>query len=288
MADGSTVGPDAGSGAQGAGVSPLLGVALLVAFSPALVDLGLHLWQTPWARGALLVPLLLWRVARVDRPAAAPRSGRAIAVAVVAAALVLQGLAIGGDVLRLARTGVVIAFAVVLWASGRVGPRSAVLALFLLPVPSLVARALSPGLETAMGTAAGALPWLAFDATLHRLAFEADGGRLPVVALDGGLALCVGMAAVGWARAILTGRDLVSGIRGATLWAFMGLPCQGACLALLASLFSLGVLGPEAARVGLDHAGVAALVLATILGLTQLGGAGESAGVATREGHVPC
>lgn len=142
------------------GLSPWIGIALVIAFSPVLADLGRHLLAEPWARGVLIFPWLVFVSARVDRPDRTPRFGRVWVALALGAALVFQLLAIGGDAIRIARVGVVVAAAIGLWGIGAAGPRTALLALWLVPVPSFASEAASPGFETAMGRLAALWPGL--------------------------------------------------------------------------------------------------------------------------------
>ena len=241
-------------------LTPLRGLALAVAFSPALLDLGRQVATEPWARAVLVVPWLLLLAARVDRPQDAPRHGRSIVIACLASALLLQVVAIGGDALRLARGGVVIAFAGTLWASGTVGPRAAILSLWLLPVPSFVVDAMSPALEISFGRLLAALPDLAFEATAFDPALSIRGGRLSLEPIDGGLSLCAGLAGIGWARGVFAGRPMRRVVGGALLWGGLGLVVQAALLAV-AAVAVAPVAGAAMARGVLDHGGALLIVL---------------------------
>ena len=187
--------------------------------------------------------------------------------------------------------GVVVAVAVGLWASGVLGVRGAVLALWLLPLPSVVARALSPGLEVAMGNGIGAmLPGIDFDSAATGRAFVYAGERLRIEPLDGGLALGFGLASVGWARAVVAGRSLSTAIASGLAWGTIGLPLQFALMTLTAGAVVRGFLDIPAARGGLDHAGAIAVIVAGLAfvragrrNAERLGG-----GIASREGAQPC
>lgn len=234
--------------------SVLVWCALVIAFSPVLIDFALHVWERPWARGMLVFPWLVWQAARVDRPAAPPPRGRALLLGCVAAALLLQLMAVGGDAVRIARIGVVVAGAVALWSSGIAGVRTALLALWVLPVPQLLISVASPALESLVGQGAALLPGVALGgiaALDPHLA--AHGARLPLEPVDGGVALYLGLAGVGWARAVLGGRSLPGAVRAAAGWALAGVPIQLGVVALAAT-GAVGFAGAEAARSLLDQA----------------------------------
>ena len=268
-----------------------LGLALLIAFSPVLIDLGRHIVATPWARGALVFPWLVFLAARADRPDRPPASGRRWVALALGAALVFQLLAIGGDAIRIARVGVAAAVAIGLWGSGLAGPRTALLALWLLPVPSFAVEALSPGLETAKGRLAALWPGLGMSdpVGLSAPALVTGQGAIALTPLEGGVVLAAGLAGLLWARALLRGGSLGRCSAGAVIGAVMAIPLQIVVLVALGQGVSSGWLPLDLARPMLDLAGPL-LVVAGGLGLTLLrpvhGGRTERP--AARRRSVPC
>lgn len=250
--------------------SPSVWIALAVAFSPVLIDLARHLLAAPWARGALVFPWLVWLAARVDRPAGSPPLGRHWVGLALGAALVLQVVAIGGDAVRVARVGLVLAAALALWGTGTVGLRSAILALWILPVPSFVMEALSPNLEVAVARLAALGPAVSVGTTsAGDPALSTAAGSIELAPIDGGIALALGLAGVQWARSTLGGRSLGACAGAAVLGALIAVPLQVVLLLSASGLVAAGLAPTEVARSLLDQAG-AVLVAASGLALPWL------------------
>ncbi|GEM_PF-3124724 len=243
--------------------STLVVLALVIAFSPVLLDLAAHLADAPWARAALAAPLLAWLAAGVDRPERAPAHGRRFAIAAFAAALVLQFVAIGGDAIRIARVGVAVAVAVACWGSGLARWRASLLVLAVLPVPSLVLDLVSPQLESLLGRAVSLLPGIGFavaDGTPRLLTAQA-----PIVLdpLDGGLALAIGFAVLAWTRAVLVDASVGVAVRRVLLAVVSAFPVQLGLLGLAAGPVA-ALAGEGIARGVLDHASWVVVLAAAI------------------------
>lgn len=249
---------DSGGAALGVGV----GLGLLVAFSPTLVEGVQHALAHPWARGMLPFLLLVpWAVAE-DRPIAPPRFGRGLVYGALAAALLLQVVAIGGDALRIARAGLVFALALSIWGLGWGGRRSALLALWLLPLPSFAIELGSPWLESGLGQGAAFAPGVEWASSRAGASLSATGAveSVSLAALDGGLALLWGALGLAVFRSIETKATLAGWLRHAGLAACsavigqVGLLCVAACLTRR--------FGEAGARALLDQGGWLLLLVA--------------------------
>ncbi len=130
-----------------------LWLALLVALSPTLHDLMGHWLLHSWSRYSLgFVPLLILAI-RADSPG---RPLRGPALALIAVCLVGQILASLASVIYVARPLAGAAVAGLLLYLGRGRPRSALLALCLIPVPSMLMNRWLGGAELARSAAEAA------------------------------------------------------------------------------------------------------------------------------------
>ena len=101
-----------------------LWLALIICFSPVLVDLARHLVAEPWALYVLLFPPLLARCAVCEGPDA--RSVRMGAV-LLALSLAVELVAVGGGLVRLGRLGLPLGVIGVSRAFGLLSLRTALL-----------------------------------------------------------------------------------------------------------------------------------------------------------------
>lgn len=243
----------------------LLGVASFVALSPLLVDLARHLGAEPWARyAALFGPLLLW--AAWSDPLRSPP--RADGLLWLAAGVALAFVAVGGGMPRLGRPAIPLAVVGLARLLGRPSPARALLALWIVPVPTVLTRA-APQLQIALGELverwAGGLR---LERAGDHVSLVAAQGALPLLPSDGGIPLAALLAGLAWYGAARRGGSLAQAAGQALRWAPWALPIQVLALALAVGLLQIGQ--PAAARAWLDH-GVWALVAA--VGLARLHGA---------------
>lgn len=219
--------------------STLVGAALAFALSPLLVDLARHLVEVPWTRYVLVFPpLLLWQALRAEPAVPAPRLGWSL----VALALLWELVAVGGGVPRFGRPALALALFGLCRALGLASPATAALALWTVPIPALLHG--EPGSVLAAGyaeAAAGLLPGLSAELGAHGVALLArDGGRLAVDATDGGVALAVFLAGLGWLRGLRTSGTAVGSALRAGGLALAALPLQLLCVGLAASALATG------------------------------------------------
>lgn len=244
----------------------LLFAALGFALSPILLDLARHLALEPWALYAAAVPpLLAWAARREGGARASPRLGGAL----VAAALVLEIVAVGGGIVRFGRPALPLAVLGLCRALGLASARTALLAAWMVPVPFVLVEAAGLPLaglwgELAHAAVAPAGAELALRPTDHAFALEGAGGTLPLRPVDGGVVLAAGLSGLGW----------LAGLRARAGW----LGC-----ALAAAFFALAALPLQLLAVGLAAAALAGglgalagwtLALAPWIAGAALGGVG--------------
>jgi hypothetical protein len=166
---------------------------LMATFWPVVSDLGRHVVVHPWARGAIVFPLLVWIAVRAEAAKAGPERRWVLWLA-LPIALAIELVAVAGDVVRLGRVALVLAAAASLFATGRAGLLTLALTLWLIPLPSAIAGILSPSLESTWAQiAASLIVGVSFAAGPEgpMLSTEA-GGRVLLVPADGGLGLVSG------------------------------------------------------------------------------------------------
>ena len=250
-----------------AGRRVLLWVALCVALSASLVDLAEHLATSPWARGTALVALLFavgaWTDPAPPRPA---RDG----FLWVALGLAVSLVCVAGGMTRAGRPGIAIAAIGLSRVLGRPSMPRAMLAAWVVPVPSALQNALAPGLAGLVAAAAAhAAPFAGVAAHVDashvdRLVLATQSGALDLFPGDGGLPLAWTLSGVGWFAAVQRGGSWRAALARALRFALAAIPLQLAALAAACTLALLGATG--AARALLDHAvviaGVAALAVA--------------------------
>jgi len=238
----------------------LLWLALAMALSPVLADLGSHLAKTPWTRYVLVFPLLTARaIPRCPARVRPQRDGFALLLL----ALGLELLTLGGGLTSLARVAIPLAAFGLARALGRPLLAVATLTTWWLPVPNTFVALTSPGLESALVVAAAAL-WKALGVTLRLEGSRVVGmhGMLALEAADGGLPLAAVLSGLGWYAATLRGRALGSRLRTAGAWAVLALPVQ--VFAIFVAIGAAGLSAASAARLGLTYEWVGVAVLGWI------------------------
>ncbi len=189
-------------------VAPLQGallpwLALLLGFSPALVELVQNLAAEPADRPSLLALPLLALCLRGDRGG---RSRPALAYGLVASALGLQVLGVVTATWGLARLSLPLAG---LGLAARLGWPSlpaAAIAFWVVPVPDFVTTWTSPGLEVALGaTAAAVVGWIGIGAHLDGTAVQLSGATLELRPEEAGAALGHAVSALAWYVAVRRG-----------------------------------------------------------------------------------
>lgn len=248
----------------------ILWSALAVALSASWVDLARHGLEEPWARpAALFLPLFGLAAFRSPRGAGAPRLGAWL----VAAGIGLSLLAVGGGVDRLGRLGIPLTVIGMAHALGRPPLATSLLAMWMVPPPSAVIGAFSPGLERALaGLAAGISDTLGVPATVAPYGLEIAGATLALRPSDGGLPLAAYFAGLGWWRAVRSGGGVRQAVVEAASFAPFGLLAQAVGLVVAFALLGAGAGG--ASRSFLDLLPWPALGLALLFAWTPRSAAG--------------
>jgi len=234
--------------------------ALAIALSASWFDLARHWWEEPWARpAALFLPLVVAAAAR-DRGRQEARWDGALLVAV---GLGWSLVAMGGGLPRLGRPGVPLAMIGLARALGRPSLAVSLLALWVIPPPFALAKALLPGLEQGLAwiavqlAEARGLPGL-----LTPRFVEIAGATLPLGPADGGLPLAVYLAGVGWWSAVRADGGVREAARAAARIAPLGFLAQA--LGLVLALALLFARAAPAARALLDLLAWPVLALALL------------------------
>jgi hypothetical protein len=223
--------------------------ALAVALSASWAELATHWAAEAWARPSVLfVPLAIAAALR-EPPRRDPRP--VLGGLLVAIGLAATLLAIGGGLSRSGRPGLPLACIGMALALGRPSLPVAMIAIWAIPPPYALAKALAPGLEHALaGLAAGLARSSGIPATLGPAALEMHGEALPLAPTDGGLPAVFYLAGIGWWNAARAGGDIGRAARAAIRMAPFGLVAQGLALALAFALLAARSPGP--ARTLLD------------------------------------
>jgi len=240
----------------GSGAPPVTGAArrdilvwsaFVIAFSPLLLDLFRHVLAHPWAGYGLLFAVILVTLA-CREPSRGPshRDGYAL----LAAALVLQAVAVGGGFARWGRLAIPLGVMGLARLLGRPSPRVAALAFWAVPLPNFIAAAGSPLLERLW--LEGAVMLLAPFATIvvEGTKATAPRGVLALDAVSGGLALAALLSGLGWVSALHAWRGVGSALRTASLWGLAALPLQALCVLVALALSVAGA--PRAAQAWLS------------------------------------
>lgn len=262
----------------------VLWIALAAALSPVLVDTASHVVTNEWARGTAVFPFLLaycaWKDTSPSRPS---RDGLVLLVIGVAVSFI----GVGGGMPRVGRPGLVLAVIGLARLTGRPSLGCALLALWLIPLPTQLIEALAPRLDavvasaaahiaTAMGVAAHVEP-----GHVDTLLLVGPAGRLDLLPGDAGLPLAWTFAGLGWFAAVRRRLSSSAATRLAGRWMLVAIPLQAAALAAACVTTLLG--RPVFARAVLDHFPLGAVLLGLVWATrTPVGsarGAADSRGV---------
>jgi hypothetical protein len=265
---------------------PVIGLMLIIAFSPVLFELWSHVETHPWARTALIFPLLAWVATRTaPRAERLPSSG--LIWSVLGVALVLELVAVSGDAPRIGRIGLVAGWVGLVWGAGWAKLVPALLLVWVIPLPSTLMEILSPGLEQGLGWICSALlPGVALGAVGPSPALMGPEEALVVLgSASGGLAMLFGFAGLAWFRAAVQGVTLSTAAIRALGAALLGLPLQAIIVVAAGGLLATGQ-GEETAQAVLAHAGWILVLLGGLCLVAPLLGSG--ARVQPREGAQSC
>jgi len=251
---------------EGSGWQLMLWLGLLVAFSPVWPDLLELLIEQPWSRVALVFPWLAWMASREDSGRSAPTAwGRGLLVF----GLAFELLAIGADVVRVARLGLGVAAVGLCLAGGWTSVRVALLLLWAVPMPASLLNQLGPMLARLHASVADwtlSTAGLAVD-RLGTGGLRSGGEELVLGAADGGLQSMVAFAGFGWFWATRRGAPMTGLLRGAGGWALSALPLQMIVVTTAGAAFAAGA-SADRVRAALDlfsWLGVMAIGLAPFL-----------------------
>jgi hypothetical protein len=219
----------------------LLWLALAICLSPVLVDLARHLAAEPWALYVLLFPPILARCALRERPdAPSARMGAAL----LAIALALELVAVGGGVERLGRLGLPLAVIGMSRAFGLLSWQAALLSLWWVPLPHFLLSLFSPALETVwLHVVAWPLDRVGADIAVEAALVRAGAGELALSEPDGGLPLAALLSGLGWYASARLREGPWRCVRRAATWGAFAFPLQAAAVGLSAAGLVLGVPG---------------------------------------------
>lgn len=221
--------------------------AFVIAFSPLLLDLFRHVLAHPWAGyGLLFVVLLVARAYREPSRGLSHRDGYVL----LAAALVLQAVAVGGGFARWGRLAIPLGVMGLARLLGRPSPRVAALAFWAVPLPNFIAAVGSPLLERSWLEGAATLLAPFVTIVVEGTKATAPGGVLMLDAVSGGLPLLALLSGLGWVSALDPWRGAGSALRTAVLWSLAALPLQALCV--LAALVLTVAGAPRAAQAWLS------------------------------------
>lgn len=227
----------------------LLWIALVVAFSPVIVDLVRHQIEAPWSRyGSLFVLLLPWAASRAG-VGAPPRRDGYLWIAVGCAGALLT---VGGGMPRLARPAMLLALVGLARLLGNPPLRVLLLAAWTIPLPHRSLDFASPALESAWLQLCS-LPYalLGIEFTLDGVTAQIAGHSLSLFDSDGGLPLVALCSGLGYYAALRTRRSLRERLRSAIVAGLFAIPLQMA--GVVAALGLLAAGAPETARGLLSH-----------------------------------
>jgi len=216
----------------------VLWLGLVGAFSPVVVDLLRHCAEEPWARYALVFGPLLAVCVRQSRAGARASADGYLWLAV---GVLIELVAIRADALRMARPGLALAVIGLCRAFGFAPTRAAALALWLIPVPSMLLWFFSPQLEMAVPRLV--VPWvgaLGAPLSLQGSRVLGSSGVLVFRPSDGGLPLAALLSGLGWYAAVRVGSAPSLILRRTLVWAALAVPVQ-----LVTVLLALGALAAD-------------------------------------------
>jgi len=234
-----------------------IGVALVLAFSPVIVDLFRHVYQYPWARTVIVFPWLVWIVVGLRRRDRHAAPSVRLAWLSLGAAVLIQFIAIEGVEIRFARLGLVGAAVVSAWATGVLRGSEAMLLVWLVPIPSTILLMGDPVLVRGVGSVGAALGGADVVADGRTTLLALGQQSLTLGPADSGLSLCAALAGIGWFRAVANPSSRFSeAITTALFWGLAGLLVQ---ILLVAGAARSG--SPVTAREILDEGGWVIVVL---------------------------
>jgi hypothetical protein len=238
----------------------LLWLGWAVAFSPVLRDLAQHLASNPWARYAVIFPLLFGVCALREPEPVARKPGGALLIALGLAAVLL---AFFTGIVRYGRAGAALAAIGLCRRFALASGRSQVLLAFAVPVPGAVLRNTDPevnGFLLELVAGALALTGLTFEVTgtdarlgEHVLSLGRPDTGIPLMPLFAGLSWYAGcrLRRPAWRAAALA--------CGAAL---LALPVQAVAIGL--ALLGVAAGGAALSREALTHAPWIAITAASI------------------------
>jgi len=244
----------------------LLWAGLLVAFSPVLVDLSRHLFESPWARYVLPFPLLFLRCALRETD---PRPRRRDGLLWIAGGLLLELFAAFSGTLRFGRIGIALALIGLCRLQGFPGVRAQLLLLFSVPIPAWLVRIAHPVLPGVLLQAVAAgLGVFGIDAQVVGNDLVLPSLQLQLDPMDSGLQLAPLLAGLVWYDSILVGRRLPEALLRSSLAAALAIPLQ--TLAITLVLAFLDPSSDPALGQRLLQSGTWVAVAATFLSWSEL------------------
>ncbi len=231
-------------------VAALVVVALLFAFSPALVDLAVHMRDHAWARASLIFAALYASLRRRPHIQAQRRADGGWGGLAIGAGLLIELAAIAGGVVRLSRLGLLLALIGAARTLDRMPLRVAFLLVWLVPLPHKLVSLASPWLESgwaAIGVAAAGLFGLPLSHSKGVLA--APGTELALQPVDGGLALAWLLAGIAAFVACAAGVGARAQLAQMASWAIGAIPLQAALVVLVALALAAGLAAAPLAAV---------------------------------------
>jgi len=224
----------------------LLWLALLVAMSPTLVDLGRHHLVSPWAHYSLLFPFLLGALAREEQ-LARPQPGLGYALTFSGLFLTILPSLAGTELIRFARPGIPIAVIGMAYLLGRPSLPVSLLALWMIPIPSALLKLAAPFLSTTFLTLASfPLKLIAPNAAVVDSSYQTAAGTLTLSVGQNGLGLLALLTGLGWftgLRALQKQQkpaDLPSLVFRMLAWGVWAIPLQLGALLIACSLTLAG------------------------------------------------
>ena len=228
----------------------LLGIALAIGFSPVILSLVEHWGADPWSRYSLVfIPLLIWCVRKGDCAAKSRRTGAVL----IAAGAGIEILAALISMIAFGRVGWGLAMVGFIMIRGLAESRTALLALWIVPIPSTLLRS-TGGEWAAMKFSVAATSVLArmgldFEVAQRSVSFGEESLRFQ--ANWGGEVALLHLAGLAGYWAIRTGRSWASMLGWYLVSIPLGLLLQFAVTVLALYLFA--TVGPGLAVGALDH-----------------------------------
>lgn len=228
-----------------------LWLALLLAFSPALVGIVSDLGLAPRHRFVLAVGAGLAGLWLRER-GRAPRPSRPAGLALLCCGLLLELLGVAGETQLLARLGLPIAALGLAQWLGAPGPLPLCLGFWLVPLPNSLLELTSPGLESSWAAAAAALCRAAgIEVEAVGVTLQGAVQRLDLRSENGGLLTAHALGALGWFLALFHGGSGRRALALSALGYALGFALQP--LAMLAAALLVAGSQRELARGWLTH-----------------------------------